>query len=68
MVDGADRLSETPMGYGYGIPMLRPGPVQLALKGTGGIRNLYGLRHFLPDHKISNLEVSPLFSMTYAAD
>ena len=68
MIDGADRLSETPMGYGYGIPMPRPSPVQFPLKGTGGVWNLYVLRHFLPDHKISNLEVSPLFSMTYAAD
>ena len=50
------------------IPMLRPSPVQLPLKGTGGIRNLYVLSHFLPDPKIGNLEVSPLFSITYALD
>ena len=68
MVDGADRFTEASMGYGYTEPMLRPRPVQLALEGTGGIRNLYVLRHFLPDPKIGNLEVNPLFSITYALD
>ena len=50
------------------IPMLRPSPVQFPLEGTGGIRNLDVLSHFLPDPKIGNLEVSPLFSITYALD
>ena len=52
MVDGADRFAEASMGYGYTEPMLRPRPVQLALEGTGGIRNLDVLRHFLPDPRI----------------
>ena len=68
MVYGADRFAETSVGYGYTKPMLRPRPVQLALEVTGGIRNLYVLRHFLPDPRIGNLEVSPLFSITYAID
>ena len=68
MVDGADRFAETSVGYGYTKPMLRPSPVQFPLEGTGGIRNFYVLRHFLPDPRIGNLEVSPLFSITYALD
>ena len=55
MVDGADRFAEASMGYGYTEPMLRPRPVQLALKVPGGIWNLNVLRHFLPDPRIGNL-------------
>ncbi len=68
MIDSAARFAEASVGYGYAIPMLRPRPVQLALKVTGGIRNLYVLRHFLPDPRIWYLWVSPLFSITYALD
>ena len=68
MVNGGDRFAEASMRNSYTESMLRPRPVQLALEVTGGIRNLYVLRHFLPDPKIGNLEVSPLFSITYALD
>ena len=55
MIDGANRFAEASVSYSYRIPVRRPRPVQLALKGTGGIRNLYVLRHFLPDPRIGNL-------------
>ena len=48
MIDGADRFAEASVGYSYRIPMRRPRPVQLALKGTGGIRNLDVQSHFTP--------------------